>query len=202
MRKKTSFFVVGNDLDLFDSIEQDGGLVVGYFSLEDKKNSYQYLGSHKQISNFIKGSKSELLLAIDDCNLRQFLFELHKEALGTYISKGAYISKASSVGHGCVIYPKVHVGPNVRLGNCVKVSMGSQLHHDSKVGHFSVICPQVLMLGHANIGDECFIGSASTIAPKVGIGSQSVIGMGSLVIKDVIRNSVAYGVPAKKIRMV
>ena len=50
------------------------------------------------------------------------------------------------------------------------------------------------------IGNNVWIGSGANILPGVSIGDNSIIGAGSVVIKDIPANSVAVGIPAKVIK--
>lgn len=50
------------------------------------------------------------------------------------------------------------------------------------------------------VGDRVFIGMGSTILPGVTIGSDVVIGAGSVVTRDVPPGMVAAGVPCRPIR--
>ena len=50
------------------------------------------------------------------------------------------------------------------------------------------------------IGNNVWIGSGANILPGVSIGDNSIIGAGSIVIKDIPANSVAVGIPAKVIK--
>ena len=52
-------------------------------------------------------------------------------------------------------------------------------------------------IGCIDIKDNVFIGSNTTVLYDVRIGSNVVIGAGSLVNKDIPDNSVAAGVPVK-----
>lgn len=54
-------------------------------------------------------------------------------------------------------------------------------------------------IGCIDIGDNVFIGSNTTILYDVRIGTNVIIGAGSLVNKDIPDNSVAAGVPARVI---
>lgn len=57
-------------------------------------------------------------------------------------------------------------------------------------------------LGKIKVGNNVFIGKDATIMPGVTIGDNVVIGLGSIVTKDVESNSVVCGIPAKKIKTV
>ncbi len=50
------------------------------------------------------------------------------------------------------------------------------------------------------IGDNCWIGANVVICPGVTIGENSVIGAGSVVVKDIPANSVAVGNPCRVVR--
>ena len=83
-------------------------------------------------------------------------------------------------------YPKgVHVGPETYVAFDAAI-----LTHDTT---------RKLYL-HTRIGRRCFIGARSVILPGVKIGDESVVGAGSVVVRDVPPRSVVAGNPAKIIR--
>ena len=55
--------------------------------------------------------------------------------------------------------------------------------------------------GKVVLEENCKIGSHSTILPGVSIGKNSIIGAHSLVNKNIPDNVIAFGVPAKVIKM-
>jgi acetyltransferase-like isoleucine patch superfamily enzyme len=82
------------------------------------------------------------------------------------------------------------------------------------IGKNCVIAPNAVILTHdasylptmgryriapVEIGDRVFIGYGAVIMPGIKVGSDSVIGAGAVVTKDVPSNSVAAGVPARLI---
>ena len=50
------------------------------------------------------------------------------------------------------------------------------------------------------IGDDCWLGGNVTVIGKVSIGARSVIGAGSVVVKDIPEDCLAVGNPCKVIR--
>lgn len=50
------------------------------------------------------------------------------------------------------------------------------------------------------IGENVWIGSSSTILPGVTVGDNSVVAAGAVVTKDVPKNAVVAGVPARVVK--
>jgi galactoside O-acetyltransferase len=56
------------------------------------------------------------------------------------------------------------------------------------------------MAGRVIIGDNVFIGAGTTIKDGVEVGRNSVIGAGSVVVRDVPPDTIVYGNPARAVR--
>ena len=97
----------------------------------------------------------------------------------------------NTVGSG--FYP-VHAG-FVRLGKYVRI------------GKNCTVLPMVLIGKRQpgdckiEIGDNCYIGSGTTILGPITIGNNVTIGAGAVVNQDIPDNAVVAGVPAKVIKM-
>lgn len=88
----------------------------------------------------------------------------------------------------------------VEIGNHVTITSGVRfITHDGGVWVFRKKYPDIDMFGPIKIKDNVFIGIDTIILPNVTIGSNSIVGAGSIVNKDVPPNSVVAGVPAKHI---
>ncbi len=104
------------------------------------------------------------------------------------IGSGSYLNfNCNFVDDGKItIGSKVMFGPGVTIatvGHPIDPDMREYMYTDS-----------------VTIGDNCWIGAATTICPGVSIGENTVIGAGSVVTKDIPANCVAAGNPCKVIR--
>ena len=109
---------------------------------------------------------------------------------------GLSIGEESWIGTGLTIHGNgsVVIGSNCDLGPEVACltgthSIGTARRRAGK-GHSTVV----------NISDGCWIGARSTLVGTVDIGSGSVVGACSLVIRNLDEDSLAAGIPAREIR--
>jgi len=108
---------------------------------------------------------------------------------------------------GIEIHDDVEIGANVcidrgTLENTV-IGKGSKIDnlvhvaHNVKIGKNCIIVAQSLVAGSCVMEDNSYIAMSATIREKVRIGENAFVGMGSVVTKDVKKNSTVVGVPAK-----
>ena len=87
------------------------------------------------------------------------------------------------------LFPQlISIGDNVCISSNVKI-----IAHDTSTEYVN----RYTKIGIVDIGDDVYIGHDSTILCNVRIGSNSIIGAGSVVTKDVTKGSIFAGNPAK-----
>lgn len=124
------------------------------------------------------------------------------ERLVSLIDPSVFLSRTTTVGAGCVLYPHCFVGLNARIGNAVFCLSGSVINHDVVVEERVVIASGVSLAGSVHVEADCYLGQACTVRQKVRIGRGSTIGMGAVVIRDVPANTVIVGNPGRTLRVV
>jgi len=122
------------------------------------------------------------------------------DRLATLVDPSSFVSKTARVGAGCVIYPNCFIGLNAVLGDRVFVLSGSIINHDVQLADDVVVCSCVSLAGSVHVEQGCYLGQSCTVRQRLRIGRGSLVGMGSVVVKDVPPATVVVGSPARKLR--
>lgn len=106
----------------------------------------------------------------------------------------------ATIGKGCAVMAGVILNNDTVIGNHCYIGTNASLDHDGIVGDFSNVMPGVTTGGNVRIGFCSTLGLGTKVIHGRTIGNHTIIGAGSLIVKDFGDNLVAFGVPAKKIR--
>lgn len=91
----------------------------------------------------------------------------------------------------------------ITLGNNVHIVGGTVfIPHDGGTLILRDKVPDLELTGPITIGDNVYIGSRCIIMLGVNIGSNVIIGAGSIVTKNIPDNSVSVGIPARVIKTI
>lgn len=191
---------------LIDAMRQTGEFkIVGF--LDDTevagtaKRGHAILGGFKDYSAIskLKGCNS-VVLAIGDNWWRGKIYnELKQFGFQFPIIKhpSAVVASTSELGPGSVVLANAHVGPGARVGSVCILNTGSSVDHDCRLSDFCSLAPGVFTGGLVEIGEYSHIGVGVSISDRKKIGKHTVVGTGSVVVRDIPDFVVAYGNPAK-----
>ena len=116
------------------------------------------------------------------------------------IAPSAFVSSTAAIGVGCVIYPNCFIGAKARIDNGVFMLSGNIINHDCVIEDKVTITSGVTLAGSVTVKTGAYLGQACNIKQYLTIGSNSTVGMGAVVIKDVPDNVIVAGCPAKILR--
>jgi len=127
-----------------------------------------------------------------NCVIREFAyFQLTKPTPKCIIEDNVVI------GRGSIISCKnnIYIGSNTLIGSFVQI-----IDHSHGIEKFKFIREQKAIIGEVNIGSDVWIGVGVRILNNVYIGDGAVIGANAVVTKDIPKNAIVVGVPAKVIK--
>ncbi|MFD2552341.1 hypothetical protein ACFSQP_10980 [Bizionia sediminis] len=111
---------------------------------------------------------------------------------------GVLINKNCFIGAGAIIV-RGSLNENTVIGENTLLAPGVRLGHGTKVGSFVHFANNVVTGGNVEIGDYSFIGSSATLLPKVKVHEKTIVGAGSLVVKNTAKSGLTLvGLPAKE----
>jgi len=111
---------------------------------------------------------------------------------------------------------RVRIGKNVRIGSNTCIDRGSlgdtvigdgvkidnlvHVAHNVVVGRNSIIIANTMIGGSTVIGDNVWVAPSVSLMNKIQVEAGALVGMGAVVLENVIKNSVVAGNPARVIR--
>jgi sugar O-acyltransferase (sialic acid O-acetyltransferase NeuD family) len=116
------------------------------------------------------------------------------------IHPDARVSRYSRVGDGSVVLSSAIINAFSLIGEGCIINTAAVIEHDCMIGGFSHICPKATVAGTCSFGEEVWFGVGSCTRQLIKIGDRSIIGAGSVVVKDIAIDVTAYGNPAKQVR--
>jgi len=125
--------------------------------------------------------------------------EIPEKRFATIIHPTAVISKFAKIGSGTSIQPFVSVGPNVEIGNHVQIYAQSLIGHNSKLDNYSYVANNACIGANVYLKEGAYLGTNCSILENVIVGRWGLVGIGSVVIRDVPDFGKVVGNPSRVI---
>jgi UDP-N-acetylbacillosamine N-acetyltransferase len=163
------------------------------------------LGGREQLESLKRGGVTHVIVAVGDCTARVRLGEFALERgfdLGTAIHPRAIVASDAVIGAGTVVAAGAIVNPGVTIGRSCIINVGASVDHECRIGDGAHIGPGVYLGGQTTVGQRTWLGIGATVIDRIQIGEGSIVGAGSVIIRDIPNGVVVYGSPGRVARKV
>jgi sugar O-acyltransferase (sialic acid O-acetyltransferase NeuD family) len=172
-----------------DNIEIKGNLV----------GNYSVLGDTNWLSN--QNDDIFAVCAIGSAKVRKKVIQkLDNVRFATLIDPSVIMSNRKHIGEGCIICAGTILTVDFILGDHVIVNLDCTIGHDAVLKDFVTLYPSVNVSGNTVIGECVEMGTGSLIIQGLTIESETIVGAGAVVVKDLPSKCTAVGSPAKPIK--
>ena len=183
----------GSDMECAGFLNDDETEINGYPVLGKIRNGdwkelpedYKFIYAMSNIKQALE--RYELLCDLD----------IPIERFANIIHPSAVVSDKAVIGNGVVLMPFTLVSPSVVIGNHTQMYAQSFVGHDTKIGEMVFIANNASIGGRIDVKKGAHIGSNSSIIERAVLGEFSIVGLGTVVLKDVGDFEKAVGNPAK-----
>jgi acetyltransferase EpsM len=169
--KYRRFKVVGRTADVYAHLEDvDCSVFIAYVGLTNEKATYEKIAG--------LAIPPERLISIID---------------PTAVFPHGYCQ----IGRGVMLAPLSQLSADTTISDNCMLLPNSYLGHNSFLDRFAHLATNAVVGANVHVGKGVHIGSNATVREYVHIGDFSLIGVGSVVLKDVPENAVVVGNPAR-----
>jgi sugar O-acyltransferase (sialic acid O-acetyltransferase NeuD family) len=196
---------------VIDIVEKEGryriaGLIDGFRRVGETTLGYSVVGIETDLPKLIaEYDLKGIVIGIGDNSVRAEVASRVTDICPelpfvSAVHPGASVGKETTIGAGTVVMAGAVVNSCCQVGRLCIVNTKASLDHDSTMGDFSSLAPGVTTGGNCRIGSYSAVSIGAVLRHGITIGEHCVVGGGAFVLKNVDPFSVAYGIPARKIR--
>lgn len=200
----------GAGIEIYDMAKRVNGIKNKYSKIvliDDFQEEATYYGTDRirfsSCEQYAKGENFEFIISVGEPSARKLLINRVIEKgydVATLIDGTAIVCDTARISAGCIVCAESVISSNVILEENCMILYNAIVGHDAYVKKNTVICPKATVGGNSIVGEQCFLGLNSSMMQGVNIGDRAIVGMGSMVFKDVEKDCTVVGNPARVTR--
>lgn len=172
---------------------------------EDIKLKGQMIGGYPVVGDddWLINNHSDLfaVCAMGSSKIRKKVVDkLTGVRFATLIDPSVDLTGRIDIGEGTMICAGAILTVDISIGAHVIVNLDCTIGHDAVIQSFSTLYPSVNISGNTLISEGVEMGTGSQIIQNVKVGEGTIVGAGSVVIRELPSHCTAVGSPAKPIK--
>lgn len=210
MNKFAIFGIGGHAKELLDLALDQGYTEICFLEREAQKNQ-TLLGFPVLLESELSSFKNtDFAIGIADPKIRRKIYESYPylnypNLVHSQASLGYVVCSEIEKSKGIVIAAGARITNSTQFSDFVIVSFNSTIGHDCVLDCYVSIMPGANISGCVRLNTGAYIGTNVTILPGnlntlKSIGEYSVVGAGSVVVKDTLAYTTYIGAPAKELK--
>ncbi len=181
--------IIGKNVIIGNNCSIDGNITIGEGTI---------IGDNVVIRNKVSIGKRcciQSLSVIGEDGFGYYEDDNHKKRMvkhygGVIIGNDVFIGSHVNIARGTI--------DDTQIADGVKIAPSTHIGHNNLIGQdATIICSQ--LYGSVTLGDNSYV-VGSIVRNQCNIGNNTMVGMGSIVTKNIEDGKVAIGMPAKVIR--
>ena len=165
-------------------------------------NGYPVLGKTEAVKDY---PDAWFVCAVGSSRVREKIVQNMKAVnphirFGTVIDPSVERSDLVRIGEGTIICAHTILTVNISIGAHVIINLDCTVGHDAVIEDYVTLYPSVNVSGITHIGHAVELGTGIQIIQGKTVGDYSIVGAGSVIVKDIPANCTAVGSPAKPIK--
>ena len=110
------------------------------------------------------------------------------------------IPESTSVGVGTIVNKFTSISCDTVIGENVYIHPIACVGHDSAIGNHTIISSYVDVAGDCTVGECAFLAINVIMKQGTSIGANSIVGLASVVHRDIKEGVIALGNPARAMK--
>lgn len=157
---------------------------------------FPIIATSEQIEDFNDG-KTDFVIAIGDNQVRKKIAEKYNVKWVSLIHPSAQVGINVTISEGTVIMAGAIVNACTSIGKHCIINSCAVVEHDNVIENYVHISPNVALGGMVRVGECTHIGIGASVKNNISICGNSIIGVGTTVVKNILQQGVYMGVAAK-----
>ncbi|MCA0991377.1 acetyltransferase [Pseudalkalibacillus hwajinpoensis] len=169
---------------------------------EQRKSAlgFEVVGKSNDVINYI--DDSDIVVGIGNNEIRQKIQSEIEEmgaSIPVLVHPNAVIGEEVEFGAGTVVMAGVVINCSTRIGRGCIINTSASVDHDNVIEEYVHVSPGVRLAGTVKVGYKTWLGMGSLITNNVNVVSNSIVGAGSIVLKNINESGKYVGSPVRKI---